>query len=150
MNYLSFVIKTIGTIVSCFYPFYASFKALDAKSTESTAQWLTYWSVLSLLILFETFFGWLLQRVPLYYTMKLAFVLWLQLPQFKGAMTIYWKVLQPELKKHEDKIDHVFQESRKKAIRFKDWPTSMLNRSTTAADKVLQELEQGDMGEKGE
>lgn len=29
-------------------------------------------------------------------------------------------------------------------------PSTMVNRTTTAADKVLQELEEGDIGEKGE
>lgn len=150
MEYVNVVLRPVGILVGCGYPFYASFKALDSKSSEGSAQWLTYWSVFSICIIFETLFVYPLKWLSIYYTLKLGFVLWLQLPQTKGAMIIYWKLLQPQIKKHEEQIDHMFLEGRRKALRFKDWPTSMLNRSTTAADKVLQELEEGDAGEKGE
>ena len=41
----------------------------------------------------------------LYYPIKYLFLLWLFLPQFKGALTIYERIVRPILKKYELIID---------------------------------------------
>ncbi len=44
-------------------------------------------------------------RVPFYYPLKLAFLMWCFLPQSKGAQTVYDTVIRPTLSAHERKID---------------------------------------------
>ena len=66
--------------------------------------------VFSLFTVFEYVGDWLISWVPLYYVMKLAFVLWLQLPQTKGATTLYMKYIQPYVKRHEESIDRALEE----------------------------------------
>eukprot|EP00270_Netrium_digitus_P006338 TRINITY_DN1873_c0_g4_i1.p1 TRINITY_DN1873_c0_g4~~TRINITY_DN1873_c0_g4_i1.p1 ORF type:complete len:153 (+),score=33.86 TRINITY_DN1873_c0_g4_i1:99-557(+) len=151
---MEIILRPVGILVGFVYPFYASFKALDSKSSDINTQWLTYWIVFSLCNLLEYLLSWALPRLPFFYTAKILFILWLQLPQTKGAMIIYWRVLHPQIKKYEDKIDNAVIASKRRVMRVKDWasfaPPSMHHRATTAAEKVLQELEAGDAGEKGE
>eukprot|EP00271_Cylindrocystis_brebissonii_P011920 TRINITY_DN29943_c0_g1_i1.p1 TRINITY_DN29943_c0_g1~~TRINITY_DN29943_c0_g1_i1.p1 ORF type:complete len:153 (+),score=20.04 TRINITY_DN29943_c0_g1_i1:660-1118(+) len=149
MNYLNVALKPIGTVVACAYPFYASFKALDSKSTDASLHWLAYWAVVAVFTVVEMLLSFLLKWFPLYYTLKICFLLWLQLPQTKGSSLVYWKGLHPQVKKHEEQIDQMFLEGRRKAFRLnKEWPASMASRSSLASDKVLQDLEEGDAGEK--
>lgn len=154
---VEFVVKPIGVVLGTAYPFYASFKALDSKSSENSAQWLTYWCVLAILSTAEYFLSYFLNWFQFYYTLKVLLVLWLQLPQTKGAMVIYWKLIYPQVKKHEDKIDLAVQVGGKRVQRIREQfsqyaaPTTVINRGSSAAvEKVLQELEEGDVGEKGE
>lgn len=48
---------------------------------------------------------WLISWIPLYYPLKLAFIIWLQLPSTKGASKIYHAFIQPNLKRHEGRVD---------------------------------------------
>lgn len=97
------------------YPSYASYKALESKSQESAAQWLTYWVVFSLFTVVEYAADWLISWIPLYYLGKLAFILWLQMPQTQGATLIYRTHVLPLLKRHEVSIDHALEEGRRTA-----------------------------------
>lgn len=44
-------------------------------------------------------------RVPLYYEAKIAFILWLTLPRFRGATWLYEKVVAKYLEAYEADID---------------------------------------------
>lgn len=88
------------------YPVYSSFKAIeDKKDPNNDTQWLTYWTIYGLLSLVEFPFDRTLAGVPYYYHLKFAALLWLQLPQTKGAQLIYQRVIAPTLKKYQEKID---------------------------------------------
>ncbi|CAI5945774.1 unnamed protein product [Closterium sp. NIES-64] len=153
-----FIVKPLVVLVSFAYPFYASFKALDSQSSDNKAQWLTYWTVLACINFVESIFFWVLVWLPIFFSLKLLFVLWLQLPMTKGASIIYWKFLYPQIKKHEDKIDSAVSAGQKRVMRMKDqWASIPVTSSSatvssrpSAAERVLQEMEAGDAGEKGE
>jgi hypothetical protein len=85
---LALLCKPIAVTVGFIYPAYASYKALESKSPHAAAQWLTYWVVFSLFTVLEYFADWLISWLPLYYLLKLAFILWLQLPQTQGATVV--------------------------------------------------------------
>jgi receptor expression-enhancing protein 5/6 len=53
--------KTISHLFGFIWPAYKSFKALKSKEEEDDQQWLTYWVIFSLLLLFEFFFEWLIR-----------------------------------------------------------------------------------------
>ena len=55
------IVASSSMILGFFYPFYASFKALDSTSQESHAQWLTYWSVLASVNFAEYLLAWILK-----------------------------------------------------------------------------------------
>jgi len=75
-------------------------KALDSPGSHDDQQWLTYWVVFSLLHIVETFSDVLIYWFPFYYTFKTVFILYLILPQTRGAAVLYNKVVRPTFAQH--------------------------------------------------
>ncbi|OAY75647.1 Protein HVA22 [Ananas comosus] len=98
----------VGPTITLIYPLYASVVAIESPSKVDDDQWLAYWILYSLLTLFEMLAEPILYWVPIWYHIKVAFVAWLVLPQFRGASFIYEKFVREQLKKHGPKlgIDH--------------------------------------------
>ena len=71
------------TLAGFVYPCYASFRALESKSTDDDKQWLTYWTVFAALNVVEFGADMVLYLVPFWYSLKLVLVVWLMLPQTK-------------------------------------------------------------------
>jgi len=102
--------------VGFIYPAYASYKALEVAQLDEVAQWLTYWVVFSLFAAVEGIVDRLVYWLPFYYIFKLAFILWLQLPQFRGASKLFKGAVKPLLKKHEAEIDRQIDTGLQKAM----------------------------------
>lgn len=52
-------------------------------------------------------------RIPLYYELKLAFILWLVLPSTRGAEVLYKEVIWKLLHEYAAKFDPTFQSGNK-------------------------------------
>ncbi|ANQ08771.1 Uncharacterized protein PCOAH_00030550 [Plasmodium coatneyi] len=65
--------------------------------------------VLSLFFFFEYLIDIILFWVPFYYLLKLLFLLYLYMPQVRGAETVYNCIIRPILLKHEKTIDDTVQ-----------------------------------------
>eukprot|EP00761_Pharyngomonas_kirbyi_P013220 gb/GECH01013247.1/.p1 GENE.gb/GECH01013247.1/~~gb/GECH01013247.1/.p1 ORF type:complete len:164 (+),score=30.77 gb/GECH01013247.1/:1-492(+) len=87
------------------YPAYASFKAIKTHEPDDDYQWLTYWVIYALFTAFEFWTQFFFSQFPLYWELKLAFIIWLQAPQFLGAIKLYREFVEPFFKKHENSID---------------------------------------------
>lgn len=48
--------------------------------------------------------GIIFYRIPIWYQMKVAFVAWLVLPQFRGASFIYERIVREQLRKLDGRI----------------------------------------------
>jgi len=86
----------VSNIIGWVLPAYFSLKALETPGPQDDIQWLTYWVVFGFFNLFET----LALRILLYYfswyfAFKSLFILWLQLPAFRGAQVTYGTVIKP-------------------------------------------------------
>ncbi|XP_052182788.1 HVA22-like protein e isoform X3 [Diospyros lotus] len=79
---------------------YASIIAIESPSKVDDEQWLAYWILYSFLTLLEMLIQPILERMPIWYDMKLALVAWLVLPQFKGAAYIYDRFVREKIKKY--------------------------------------------------
>ena len=91
------------SLIGLAYPAYCSFRVLaenekDDRDPASTTQWLAYWIVYCTFNVIEAPLYMFLSFIPFYAELKLAFVLWLQLPQFFGAMWLYKGYLEPLFK----------------------------------------------------
>ena len=73
------------TLVALVYPAFCSSKALQEKDLETATQWLAYWMIYTAFTCVEPLLDIVLGFFPLYAEAKLCFILWLQLPYFKGA-----------------------------------------------------------------
>ncbi|KAJ7859488.1 TB2/DP1, HVA22 family-domain-containing protein [Mycena olivaceomarginata] len=65
---------------------------------QDDIQWLTYWVVFGFFNFLESFaLRVVLYYLPWYFAFKTVFILWLQLPAFRGAQTTYLTLLKPVL-----------------------------------------------------
>lgn len=95
------VVLVFGTI----YPAYASYKAVKSANVRQYVHWMMYWVVFALFITIETFTDIFISWLPMYYEIKVAFVLWLLSPYSRGSGFIYRKFIHPTLSNHEKEID---------------------------------------------
>lgn len=81
----SFITNFIGFV----YPLFCSVKAIESKETDDDTQWLTYWVVYALFNLLDSFATYILYWIPFFYPLKLVFLLWCMLPQFKVRVHLW-------------------------------------------------------------
>ncbi|XP_060215541.1 HVA22-like protein e [Lycium barbarum] len=86
-----------GPVMMLLYPLYASVVAIESTSKLDDEQWLAYWILYSFLTLMEMLLQPILEWIPIWYDVKLIFVAWLVLPQFRGAAFIYQKFVKEKL-----------------------------------------------------
>ncbi|KJE93494.1 hypothetical protein CAOG_04279 [Capsaspora owczarzaki ATCC 30864] len=103
---IAVVSSAVCNVVSVAYPAYASFKAIKTRNIVEYQQWMMYWIVfgffsVAALVLDALLGSWF----PLYNEIKMLFVLWLMLPQTKGAVNIYKHFLHLKLVENEQIID---------------------------------------------
>lgn len=69
--------RTISVLFGFLYPLYQSYKALETPGPEDDEQWLTYWTIFSLLVSFEHIFEVFVSWIPFYWEIKIVFQIWL-------------------------------------------------------------------------
>ncbi|BAT05812.1 Os08g0467500, partial [Oryza sativa Japonica Group] len=79
---------------------YASICAMESPTKVDDEQWLAYWILYSFITLLEMVAEPVLYWIPVWYPVKVLFVAWLVLPQFKGASFIYKKLVREQLRKY--------------------------------------------------
>jgi receptor expression-enhancing protein 5/6 len=72
---------------------------MESPTKVDDEQWLSYWIIYSFVTLLEMVAEPVLYWIPIWYPVKLLFVAWLVLPQFKGASFIYEKLVREQLRK---------------------------------------------------
>lgn len=85
-----FLVNIAGFII----PGYYSLDALFSASKTDDTQWLTYWVVYAFLTVFESAVN-AVYWFPFYYTFKFVLVLWMALPQTRGAQIVFRSFIQP-------------------------------------------------------
>lgn len=88
-----FFSRVMTFVLGFIYPSYASYKAIESSDKEDDTAWLTYWVVFSFVTVCETFTDPILSWFPLYYTVKLCFII--SLLTTKMTNTIYQDIISP-------------------------------------------------------
>ena len=102
---------TILTVVfTVLYPSIQSIKAIESNGEDDDKEWLTYWTIFGLFHLVDEFAGFVLNFIPFYFYIRLAFFVFLMAPQTKGALTIYKYLVGPILKQHKSSIQAFIDE----------------------------------------
>ena len=78
----------------------------------------------------------LISWIPFYSFFKLAFLVWLILPRFKGASKLYQGVIQPLIRKHEDKIDQRINQGYETALSFSKQGTSFITQRFSSGQRA--------------
>ncbi|XP_041511820.1 receptor expression-enhancing protein 3 isoform X1 [Microtus oregoni] len=97
--------RAVVLVFGMLYPAYYSYKAVKTKNVKEYVRWMMYWIVFALYTVIETVSDQTLAWFPLYYELKIAFVIWLLSPYTRGASLIYRKFLHPLLSSKEREID---------------------------------------------
>ncbi|RKF60430.1 Uncharacterized protein T19C3.4 [Erysiphe neolycopersici] len=90
----------LSSIPTFLFPVFASYKALKTSDPALLTPWLMYWVVLACALFIESW-----TAVPFYSWIRLAFLLYLILPQTRGANFLYLTRVHPFLQKNEHLID---------------------------------------------
>ncbi|XP_057962732.1 HVA22-like protein k [Malania oleifera] len=101
------VIRTACCSVGIVVPVYSTFRAIERKDQNEQQRWLLYWAAYGSFSIVEVFADKLLSWFPMYYHLKFAFLVWLQLPSVDGARLLYTSYLRPFFLRHQARIDQV-------------------------------------------
>ncbi|NXD82685.1 REEP3 protein, partial [Halcyon senegalensis] len=116
------------------YPAYYSYKAVKTKNVKEYVRWMMYWIVFALYTVTETITDLTVSWFPLYYELKIAFVIWLLSPYTRGASLIYRKFLHPLLSSKEREIDEYIVQAKERGYEtMVNFGRQGLNLAATAA-----------------
>ncbi|NXS66993.1 REEP3 protein, partial [Pandion haliaetus] len=116
------------------YPAYYSYKAVKTKNVKEYVRWMMYWIVFALYTVTETVTDLTVSWFPLYYELKIAFVIWLLSPYTRGASLIYRKFLHPLLSSKEREIDEYIVQAKERGYEtMVNFGRQGLNLAATAA-----------------
>ncbi|XP_051883813.1 receptor expression-enhancing protein 3 [Pristis pectinata] len=104
--------RTVVLVFGTLYPAYYSYKAVKTKNVKEYVRWMMYWIVFALYTVLETFADLTIAWFPLYYELKVAFVIWLLSPYTRGAGVLYRKFLHPLLSSREREIDDYISQAK--------------------------------------
>ncbi|XP_061764693.1 receptor expression-enhancing protein 3 [Nerophis ophidion] len=109
------IARSVVLVFGTLYPAYYSYKAVKTKNVKEYVRWMMYWIVFALYTVAETITDLTLAWFPLYYELKVAFVVWLLSPYTRGASLIYRKCLHPMLSSREREIDEYIVQAKEKS-----------------------------------
>ncbi|KFK30293.1 hypothetical protein AALP_AA7G242700 [Arabis alpina] len=101
------VLRTACCTIGVGLPVYSTFKAIENRDQNEQQKWLIYWAAYGSFSLVEVFTDKIISWFPLYYHVKFAFLVWLQLPTVEGAKQIYDNHLRPFLLRHQTRVDRL-------------------------------------------
>ena len=134
----------ITNIIGIIYPAFWSIRAIESKESDDDKQWLTYWVVFSLFSILDLFSGFILKFIPFYFFFKILFLIWLFLPNFRGATRVYDLVLIKLFRKYESALTEAHNNLMNKAGEMiqtgktviKENQNKIVQAALDAADKV--------------
>jgi receptor expression-enhancing protein 5/6 len=86
---------------------YSTFKAIESGDENEQQKMLIYWAAYGSFSLVEVFTDKIISWFPLYYHVKFAFLVWLQLPTVEGSKQIYNNQIRPFLLRHQARVDQL-------------------------------------------
>ncbi|XP_022416308.1 receptor expression-enhancing protein 3 isoform X3 [Orcinus orca] len=126
--------RAVVLVFGMLYPAYYSYKAVKTKNVKEYVRWMMYWIVFALYTVTETVADQTVAWFPLYYELKIAFVIWLLSPYTKGASLIYRKFLHPLLSSKEREIDDYIVQAKERGYEtMVNFGRQGLNLAATAA-----------------
>jgi len=103
-------------LIGGFLPAFYTFKALRNGDSAILEQqyWLKYWGIASILSCVEYYADIFIFWLPFYYELKVIIILWLVYS--KGAEILFQSHVEPNMEKHEEKIDSLLTHAKRKGV----------------------------------
>ena len=93
--------QLVSNAIGFAYPVFASVKAIRTEDKSDDTLWLTYWTVFGLFSVLDFWVEGIMSVFPVYLVLKSCFLLYLSLPQTRGAQKLYAKVVDPAITRIE-------------------------------------------------
>jgi len=104
----SFITNLVGFV----FPAIMTVLAIESDQKNDDTQWLIYWVVFATFHMIDPLVEVLvIYWIPFFYPLKVSFLLWMMLPQTKGANVIY-KMVLPHISTITRTVNHVDTELR--------------------------------------
>ncbi len=98
----------ITNLVGFLFPAIMTVRAIESESKTDDTEWLMYWVVFATFNLLDPFVETVVVYwIPFFYPLKVSFLLWMMLPQTKGANVVF-QVMRPYLGGMIGTLNHVF------------------------------------------
>lgn len=89
----------VSKVLTIYFPVLWSLRTIENKTTENVNHWLTYWSIFGFFSLIDQLQFFINQVFPFYIFVKTVILVYLYLPNFKGALKLYNDILVKKLPK---------------------------------------------------
>ena len=141
---IGFLDKYITCLVGILLPTFFSIKAIESKEEDDDKLWLTYWTIYAIFSFLDLFTGWILKIIPFYFIIKLVFLVWCFMPNTKGAVIIYDKIIKPFFLKNEGKFDRIVNKLMEKTKKAGELAKNEINKNkdkiTETGEKISKAL----------
>ena len=141
---IGFLDKYITCLVGILLPTFFSIKAIESKEEDDDKLWLTYWTIYALFSFLDLFVGWILKIIPFYFIIKLVFLVWCFMPNTKGAIIVYDKIIKPFFLKNEGKFDRIVNKLLEKSKKAGELAKNEINKNkdkiNEAGEKISKAL----------
>lgn len=108
--------RAIWIMIATIYPLGASIISVTTFEGGDDTYWLTYWSCFGILFLIIDFLENFLGFIPGFYTLAIAATIYLMLPLFRGADTVFRSILVPLAGLQELLVRRDAEEVKRKAL----------------------------------
>ena len=103
--YFNIFDSIITNLVGTLYPAFWTIKSLEQNIVEEQKKWLTYWVVFGSFIILDMSSVIISKFIPIYFVLKILFLIWLFMPGSNGCTIVYYLVVKKIFRFYEDKID---------------------------------------------
>lgn len=93
--FMGYMDMHLTNVIGIVLPLYLTIKSIEKPEEGDDRQWITYWAIFISTCIVDMLFGDFLKYLPFYYFMKLSLLIWMFLPNSKGAKTLHDRVLLP-------------------------------------------------------
>ena len=137
---IGFLDKYITCLVGILLPTFFSIKAIESKEEDDDKLWLTYWTIYAIFSFLDLFTGWILKIIPFYFIIKLVFLVWCFMPNTKGAIIVYDKIIKPFFLKNEGIIDKYFNKLAEKTKKAGELAKNEINKNKDKINETGEKI----------
>jgi len=79
----------VSYVITILYPSIWTLSEIRKKEMDGAKQWLTYWVIFSLFVVIDMIWPYFKSFIPFYVFIRTIILMWLHLPNFRGAVVVY-------------------------------------------------------------
>ena len=102
--YMNLFDTIITNLLGTLYPAFWTIKSIENNDLKEQKICLTYWTVFGFFILVDMFSPIIIKFIPVYFVLKIIFLIWLFMPGSNSCIIVYDLLVKKILGKYQDKM----------------------------------------------